>query len=69
MTRVQAAALAKTTGAAYAAYSASCNAEGCALDPADLDAREGLLYEAYETPLQVESLVGIILSVFTEQPS
>ena len=37
-------------------YWAACDAEGRAIDPADLDAPGGLLDEAYEAALQVESL-------------
>ena len=44
--------------AAHSAYWAACDAEGRAVDPADLDTPESLLDEAYEIALMVESLTA-----------
>lgn len=49
-------AIAKAMKAAHAAYWAACDAEGRAIDPADLGADEGLLADAYETALLVDSI-------------
>ena len=53
-----AAAIAKAVRAAHSAFWAACDAEGRAVDPDTLDAPEGLLDEAYEAALQVESLAA-----------
>lgn len=59
ITRNQAAAaIAVAVGAAHSAYWHACDTEGRALDPADLDAPKGLLDDAYEASLQVESLAA-----------
>ena len=49
-------AIAKTMKAAHAAYWTACDAEGRAIDPADLGAAEGLLADAYEVALIVEGI-------------
>ena len=49
-------AIAKAVRAAHAAYWAACDAEGRAIDPADLGADEGLLADAYEAALMVEGI-------------
>ena len=51
-----AAAIAKAVRAAHSAYWAACDAEGRAIDPDALDAPEGLLDDAHDAVLQVESL-------------
>jgi len=48
--------IAKAVGAAHSAYWAACDAESKAINPACLDAPEGLLNDAYEAALHVESL-------------
>ena len=59
MTRDQAAAaIAEAVGAAHAAYWAACDAEGRAIDPATLDAPEGLLDDAHDAAELVESLAA-----------
>lgn len=47
-------AIRKAVDAAHGAYWAACDAEGRAIDPADLNAPEGLLDAAYEAALLVE---------------
>lgn len=49
-------AISKALDAIYAAYWAACDAEGRAIDPADLGAPEGLLDEAHDIALTVEGL-------------
>jgi len=59
MTRAKiAAAIQKALDAAHAAYWAACDAEGCAIDPAVLNAPDGLLDEAYEAALMVEDIAA-----------
>jgi len=63
MTRDQAAeaiaaAIAEAVGTTHSAYWSACDAEGRAIDPADLGAPEGLLDEAYEAALLVEGLAA-----------
>lgn len=49
-------AIAKAVSAVNAAYWAACDAEGRAIDPADLGAPEGLLDDAHDVALIVEGL-------------
>ena len=53
-----AAAIQQAVSAAHAAYWAACDAEGRAVDPADLEAPENFLDDAYDAALQVESLAA-----------
>lgn len=53
-----AATIQKAVRTAHAAYWAACDAEGRAMDPADLDAPEGFLDDAHDAALQVESLAA-----------
>ena len=57
MTRAEAAAaIAAALDAAHSAYWTACDTEGRALDPADLDAPDGLLDDAFDAALQVEAV-------------
>jgi hypothetical protein len=57
MTRAKAAAaIAAALNAIHNAYWAACDTEGRALDPADLDAPDGLLDEAHDLALRVEAV-------------
>lgn len=57
MTRSQAAAaIAQAVDAAHAAYWAACDAEGRAIDPAELDAPESLLDDAHDAALMVQGI-------------
>lgn len=59
MTREQAAsAIEKAVSAAHDAYWDACDAEGRAIDPADLDAPDGLLDAAYDAALKVEDIAA-----------
>lgn len=59
MTRTKAAAaIAKAVDAMHSAYWTACDAEGRALDPADLDAPDGLLDVAHDAALQVEAIAA-----------
>lgn len=59
MTRTKAAAaIRKAIDAAHGAYWTACDTEGRALDPADLDAPDGLLDAAYDAALQVEGIAA-----------
>lgn len=51
-------AIAQTVSAAHSAYWTACDAEGRAIDPAALDAPEGLLDDAYETAVKVEVIAA-----------
>jgi hypothetical protein len=51
-------AIAKSLQAADAAYWAACDAEGRAIDPAELGAPEGLLDAAFDIALTVEALAA-----------
>ena len=51
-----AAAIAKAIDAAHAAYWTACDDEGLAIDPAELDAPQGLLDDAHDAALMVETL-------------
>lgn len=53
-----AAAIRKAIDAAHDAYWAACDTEGRALDPADLDAPDSLLDDAYDAALQVEGIAA-----------
>ena len=57
MTRAEAAvAMAAALDAMHSAYWTACDAEGRALDPADLDAPDGLLDDAHDAALRVEAI-------------
>ena len=50
--------IAKAIDAAHNAYWTACDMEGRAIDPAALDAPDGLLDDAYDAALQVESIAA-----------
>ena len=57
MTREQAAAaIAKAVDDAINAYWSGCDDERRAIDPADLDAPDGLLDDAYDSALKVQGI-------------
>lgn len=49
-------AISEALDAIFTAYWSACDAEGRAIDPADLGAPEGLLDEAYDIALTVEGM-------------
>ena len=53
-----AAAIRQALDAAHVAYWSACDAEGCAIDPAALDAPEGLLNDAFDAALTVEAIAA-----------
>ena len=60
MTRDDAtAAIAAAIEAAHDAYWSACDAEGRALDPADLNAPDGLLDDAFDAALRVAAVATV----------
>lgn len=51
-------AIAEALIAAHSAYWAACDAAGGAIDPAELGAPDGLLNDAYELALHLESIAS-----------
>ena len=59
MTKTEAAAaIRRAIDAAHDAYWTACDTEGRALDPAELDAPDSLLDDAYDAALQVEAIAA-----------
>jgi len=56
--RKAAAAIAKALDAVHSAYWTACDAEGRAIDPADLDAPDGLLNDAFDAALRVQAIAA-----------
>ena len=53
-----AAAIRRAIDAAHDAYWTACDTEGRAIDPAALDAPDGLLDDAYDAALYVEAIAA-----------